>query len=70
MTIRINEIWKDTLTGAKYQIVEVENDSDGSVLNIKIRNINNKGFTYDVGYWELLNYYYKVDDMASARRRG
>lgn len=70
MIIRMNEIWKDNLTGAKYQIIEVENDSDGSILNIKIRNINNKGFTYDLGYWELTHNYHKVDDMASARRRG
>lgn len=70
MIIRTNEIWKDNLTGAKYQIVEVENDSDGSILNIKIRNINNKGFTYDLGYWELKQNYHKVDDNASARRRG
>ncbi len=70
MTIRINEIWKDNLTGAKYQIIEVENDLDGSILNIKIRNINNKGLTYDLGYWVLTNHYHRVDDMASARRRG
>ena len=70
MIIRMNEIWKDNVTGGKYQIIEVENDSDGSILNIKIRNINNKGLTYDLGYWELTQNYHKVDNMASARSRG
>lgn len=68
--MRQNEIWQDNSTSAKYRILQVEKESDGSILNIKIQNINNKGAIFDLGAWELLSSYTKVDDLASARRRG
>ena len=70
MAIRKNEIWKDNNTGAKYQLKEVEKDFDGSILNIKMQNINNAGAIFDLGEWELRNSYTKVDDHAGAKRRG
>ena len=65
-----NEIYKDNDTGAKYRILEIEKDLDGSILNIKIQNINNAQAIFDLGEWELKNNYIKVDDLYSSRYRG
>ncbi len=70
MKVRVNEIWQDNNTGAKYRIMKVETDIDFSILNIKIQNINNAGAIFDLGEWELKNHYTKLDDLASARSRG
>ena len=65
-----NEIYKDKDTGAKYRILEIEKDLDGSILNIKIQNINNAQAIFDLGDWELKNNYIKVDDLHSSKQRG
>ncbi len=67
---RNNEIYKDNHTGAKYRIIEVEKDFDGSILNIKIQNLNNAGSIFDLGEWELKNNYTKLDGFNEALKRG
>lgn len=67
--IKQGDIWKDNYTGGKYQIVQVERDFDGSILNIVIRNINS-GAMFDLGDWELLNKYTKIDSLHKSKLRG
>ena len=68
--MRVNEIWRDNNTGAKYRIIQVEKDLDGSILNIKIQNIHNAGAIFDLGEWELKNNYTLIDSLHQARMRG
>ncbi len=68
--IKINQIWQDNNTGAKYRILKVEEDLDMSILNIKIQNINNAGAIFDLGEWELKNSYSLIDSLSKARSRG
>ena len=70
MRIQTGSIWKDDNTGRKYIILNVEKDADGSILNIKIQNVNNAGAIFDLGEWELKNNYTKIDDFFSSLKRG
>lgn len=68
--VRQGEIWRDNYTGGEYQIVKVELDyDDGSIMNIVIKNINSAE-CFDVGEWELKNYYSKIDSLNHAKSRG
>lgn len=64
------QLYKDNMTGGKYRIIEVEKDSDHSILNIKIQNINNAGAIFDLGEWELKSNYSLVDSLSKAKLRG
>lgn len=68
-TVKQGDIWRDIHTGGKYQIVQVEKELDGSILNVKMRNINS-GTMFDLGEWELLNAYTKIDSLNKSKQRG
>lgn len=57
--IRKKDIYIDKTTEGVWIVLNVENDYDGSILNIKLQNENNKSLVIDVGDWELENLYYK-----------
>lgn len=68
-SIKQGDIWRDIHTGGKYQITQVERELNGSILNIKMRNINS-GTMFDLGEWELLSAYTKIDSFKKSKLRG
>ena len=68
--MKVNEIWKDDNTGAKYKIIQVEKDLEGSILNIKLQSCRNASLIWIVTYWELKKNYTLIDSLHNARLRG
>lgn len=56
MEIRKGNIWSDKLTGGKYKIIKIERHN-GVILNITMQGVNNKSLTFDLGEWELKEFY-------------
>jgi len=69
MTIRQGQVWQSKFNTAKYQLIQVEREIDGNILNIVMKNINS-GVIFDIGDWELRQSYELVDSISKAKRRG
>lgn len=67
--IKQGDIFKNDYTGGKYQIAAVEKDFDGSILNIILKNINS-GASFEIGEWELNQYYTRIDTLNKSKQRG